>query len=408
MFVKQLLPALAAVAGLASAQSTCDKDWTINSQADAAALASCRSVKGNIVIGSTGDTEIDINGPTLLVGDFVAENNGRLLTLKSSSLQTIRGEMRLMNVTVMSSLGFTALNEVTSIKWQTLNALDALTFTAGVRTARNVSISDTFLRSLDGLNLFTVDTMFVNNNRRLTTWNSPMGNITDKLEINDNGGNALNVNLPSLTWAGNLVISNCTTFNVPSLKSVNDSIKFMSNSFQTFSAPNLTTVGRGSRGDISFVSNSGTSNISCPVLTSVAGGMLIANNTALEKLDGFPNLKTVGGAVKLRGSFKSISLPALSDVKGAFSAISAVDDMKDSCAVFAKQAPKGQGGNNQIQGKYDCGKDPAANSDTTGTGITGGGSGGSGGGGNAAAGFSVNMASVLGLTLVAAVYQMWL
>lgn len=406
MIPQQLLPVLAAIAGLASAQSTnpCDKDWDINSQADARALASCPSIRGNIVIGSVSDQEIDINGPTLLDGNFIAADNRRILSLKSSSLSRITGDFRLRNVTALASLTFPILSTVGSITFQSLPALDVLTFTTGVTSARNVTISDTFLRNFDGLNFLTVGTMFVDNNRRLTAWTSPMTNITTELRLNANGDNTLAVSLPNLSWAGALTISNVTSFEVPKLQVVNGSARFDSNFFKSFTAPNLTST---STQDISFVSNGALTNISMPALTSVAGGFLVANNTALQKIDGFPALKTVGGAVKFRGVFKEISLPALTDVKGAFDASSS-DDIATSCAKFAKQAPVAQGGNGQIQGKYDCVPLNAKSANDTGNGPAGTSGGTGGGGGNSAAGFSVNIASVLSLALVAAVYHAWL
>ena len=86
----------------------------------------------------------------------------------------------------------------------------------------------------------------------------------------------------------------------------------------------------------------------------------------------------------------------MNDVKGAFDAASTAD-IQSSCQAFDKLQP-GQGG--QIQGEYNCkGGVENANSDTSST------TGGANGSGNSAAGIAVNMAGVLGLTVVGLVFQ---
>ncbi len=180
-----------------------------------------------------------------------------------------------------------------------LTAIDVLTFSAGLKTAKSIVVSDTFLKSLDGIDVVSADSIDINNNRRLVEYTSALANLTTLLNINANGLD-LQVNFPNLIWIANMTISNVSSFSVPSLKTVNGSIRFDSNFFNSFSAPNLTSTATG---DVSFVSNAELTNITCPLLTSVGGGFLIANNTALQTVDGFDKLKTVGGAVNLRGNF---------------------------------------------------------------------------------------------------------
>ncbi len=89
-------------------------------------------------------------------------------------------------------------------------------------------------------------------------------------------------------------------------------------------------------------------------------------------------------------------------MKGAFDIVSTAD-IKTSCDAFNKLAPAANGGGGQIQGTYNCQSNVAnANSDTG----SGGKPGSSGNGnGNSAAGLTINMAAVLGLTLVAGLAQ---
>ncbi|CAK7219146.1 cell wall protein Ecm33 [Sporothrix bragantina] len=409
MFSKQILPVLAAAAGLATAASSSDTctqtTFTINSQADITNLLSCSTLTGNVVIGNQTDSTLDFTGIDEIDGDLTLLNNNLVSTLKSSSTTKITGAFHLQNLTTLSTLAFTELTSVGSINWVSLTAIDVLTFTAGIKTAKSIVVSDTFLSNLDGLDVVSADTININNNRRLVSYTSSLGNLTDLLNINANGLN-LQVSFPDLIWISNMTISNVSSFSVPSLQTVNGSMRFDSNFFTSFNAPNLTST---TSGDISFVSNAELTNITLPQLTSIGGGFLIANNTAQDKVNGFGKLKTVGGAINMRGNFTDIELPSLSDVKGAFDIVS-TGDISASCATFKKLAPSSQGGNGDIQGKYTCESNNAeANSDTnpTSTGSSSGSSAtGSSGNGNAAAGISVNSLAVLGLAGVAVIAQM--
>jgi hypothetical protein len=274
---------------------------TINSPADATALATaCKTFNGNILVNTGAQGVVDFNGLGQVKGDFVAEAAGFLTGLSSATLNSITGEFRLSNLTGLSSLAFTSLNSVGSIKWQALTALDTLTFgTPGITSAKDIIISDTFLSSLDGIDVTSLQNLDINNNHRLNKWDSPLANLSNVMNFLANGKD-MEVSFNSLTWIANMTIHNVTSFTVPALQTVNGSATFDSNQLVSFSAPNLTST---KSGNINFISNNALQNVTFPQLTSLGGALLIANNTALNKINGFPKLKTVGGAVKLRGNF---------------------------------------------------------------------------------------------------------
>lgn len=274
---------------------------TINSPADATALASaCKTFNGNILVSPDAQGMVDFSGLQQVKGDFVAENDGFLTGLSSSSLKSITGAFKLSNLTGLSSLAFTKLDSVGSISWIALTALDTLTFGApGVQTAKSIVIADTFLSSLDGIDVTTLQDLDINNNHRLVSWDSELNNLGNTMNFLSNG-NGFNVSFNKMTWIANMTINNVTNFAVPALQTINGTATFGANQFESFNAPNLTSTQSGS---IAFIGNNLLKNISLPQLTSLGGALLIANNTALETIDGFPKLKTVGGAVKLRGNF---------------------------------------------------------------------------------------------------------
>jgi hypothetical protein len=397
MFAKYLIPAVA-VLGAVSAQSSCKQTQVeINSTSDASTLASsCKTFTGNIVIGKGASGTIDFNGLTQLKGDLIAEDNANLNTL-SGSINSISGTFRLHNLIGLSGLKFEKLTSVDSIDWATLSALDTLDFgTTGLQSAKSIVIGDTFLSSLAGINVTSLEVLNINNCRRLQAIDLPLGNLSSTFDLQANGAaNNLNVTLNNLKWIANMSVQDTEKFLVPSLETVNGSLRFDQNLFQTFTAPNLTSI---QSGDISFVSNNKLTNLSFPQLTTMGGGLLIANNTLLDSIDGFNKLKSVGGAIKLRGNFTDVSFDALNDVKGAFD-LSSTNDISSVCDKLQELSPSKQGGGGQIQGVFHCqSNNSLANSDTGGntssTGTTGGGSGSSSGDDSAASGLVANFAMI--------------
>ncbi|KAI1092664.1 hypothetical protein F5B19DRAFT_199900 [Rostrohypoxylon terebratum] len=359
MFSKQLLTAATALSMASGVFGVgcSDATATIKSAADATQVASCDSIKGSVLIDTTAGPDIDLSGNLETIGgDLTAENNGLLNSLKSTSLTKIGGAFALKNVTKLSTLTFSALGEVGSIDWATLNALPEPTFgNPGITKAKSVTIADTFIESIDGINVESLTDMNINNNRRLTKFSTSIKSLSNTLYVQANGLN-LAMEMPNLEWIANMTIANVTSFSVPSLHTVNGSMRFDSNYFTDFIAANLTEI---QTGDLSFVSNPQVTNISIPKLTTIGGGFTIANNTALEKLDGFSSLNEIGGAVKVRGSFTDVELPDLKDVKGAFEVVS-TEDITNSCNSLSSY----KGG--VVQGDYDCrGKDANANDDTS-------------------------------------------
>jgi hypothetical protein len=363
----------------------------ISNQADATAAADCDTITHDVVFDIAAGPSIDLSGSLQEIGgSLIVKNNGLLQTLSSTSLKTIGDAFALNNVTSLTSLMFPALGEVGSIDWSTLSALPEPTFgTPGITKAKSVTIADTFCENLDGINVQQVTDMNINNNKRLSKFSTSIKTLSNALYINANGLN-LTMEMPNLEWIANMTIANVSSFSVPSLKAVNGSMRFDSNYFTNFIAANLTSI---QDGDLSFVSNPQLANISLPLLKKIGGGLTIANNTILTKVDGLNSLQNVGGAILMRGSFDEIDLPALKNVVGTAAFIS-TDDIDQSCDTLNKLS----GG--VIQGKVtQCQSDNASANNNTSSGDGGNDSGdGKGDGGNSAGSLaSVSMSTVVTL-----------
>lgn len=97
---------------------------------------------------------------------------------------------------------------------------------------------------------------------------------------------------------------------------------------------------------------------------------------------------------------RSVELPALDDVKGAFTVIS-TSDISSSCSKFNPKKPTAQGGNGHFQGTFNCQSNNAQAN--TGGNSTSGGSGNNTGSG--AAYFEYSMPVVLGLAAIGGMVQ---
>lgn len=301
--MKYIMPALA-VAGGALAQSSCgsaSSTTTITAGADASALSGCATYSGSIAIATGLGDAINIPGIKKINGDLVSTNNSQIPSISADSLQTIGGAFKLDGLTVLSTLSFPQLTQVESIQWNALAGLQGLSFSTGVQKANELNIQNTQLQSLDGINLQVVDTVYIANNNWLDDIQMQLGNITTSLTIESNGGNVSAI-FPNLIWANNMTFRNVSQIALNSLVSVNGSLGFYSNDFETLMCANLTNVGTN-KGDLTIVSNTNLNNVSMPSLKKVGGGFSIQNNTEYKVVDGFPMLATITGAFDLYGNF---------------------------------------------------------------------------------------------------------
>ncbi|KAK9466313.1 hypothetical protein V1512DRAFT_264349 [Lipomyces arxii] len=324
MIRKLLVLALASIASVSAQASACNEsEVTITTQADLDNLASCSTFGGNIILAETLGSAA-LNGIQEIMGNLVCSNNTQIASISAPQLTTIGGAFTLNGLTILTDLVFPVLETVGSINWITLPAVSQLTFTNGVTNCSNVLISDTDLTTLDGINLSSVSNLQINNNLNLDEITMGLTSISYQADISYNGNTA--VAFPDLLWAHNLTLQGISSISTPMMSVVNASYLLISNDFESFSAPNLTSVG-----GVAIEKNQDLRRISFPQLTTVgAAGIEIANNTDLESFT-FPKVTSVAGAIILDGDFFNASFPALNVVRGAVS----IDSEGDfDCSAF--------------------------------------------------------------------------
>lgn len=313
-FTKYILPALAfAGAALAQSNAVCNgPSITIQSSSDAAAIQDCQTYKGDIIIASSAAGTIAINGVQQITGSIKCNNATGLVAITSDQINSIGGDFSLQGLTILSTLQFDSLTSVNNIIWIGLPNLQGLNFAQGVQKANNLYISNTQLYNLEGIELSQIGIFNVNNNPYLNTINvNGLTNVTNALSFSANGRD-LQISFPHLEDAANLTFRDVSSVEMPSLNKVQGDMGIYTDLFTSFSAPNLTLID----GTLAFVDSPNLSKISMPILQGIGGGFLIANNTNLLSISGFPELQVIVGAIDFTGTFTEVKLPALRDVRG--------------------------------------------------------------------------------------------
>ncbi|KAL1978004.1 hypothetical protein VTN31DRAFT_863 [Thermomyces dupontii] len=342
-YTKYLLQALMA-SGLALAASKCDgsdKPITIQSQGDADDLGSCSTIKGDIHFHEDAAGDFTFSSIQKIEGSLIARGAANITSISAPQLSSIGDTFELQGLLRLTSLNFDELSSVGSIKFAALPELQGLQFTKGVTDAGSVSITNTGLVNLNGIELKTVGDFDITANKALQEINvNNLKNSTGLFNIAANSPK-LKVDLPNLAEGKNMTFRNTSDVQIPSLKSLSGQLAFIAVDQETIRAPNLTECG-----DLSLDNNRNLKNISFPRLTTINGGLSITHNNELTDIRGFPNLEKVTGAVDAVGKFEQVEFPALEQVSGGFNVqsnndfdCSQFDDLRD---------------NDAIQGTYEC------------------------------------------------------
>ena len=249
---------------------------------------------------------VSLDGVQKITGTLSYQDDASVQTFHASQLQST-GDMMLGNLTGLSQLSFGSISSVGNLNFTGLPAVSELSFgSTGITKAISILITNTGLNTLKGIDqLSQIGSFDINNNQFLNQIALNVDEITDSLDIgaNDVQGSGLSVSFPNLQTAGQMTFRNTSSIMLPSLANVSQNLGFYGNNFQSLATPNLTFAG-----GIVFVDNSQLTNISMPLLSTINGTngtYQIANNTALQSIDGFQNLSNVKGNLDFSGNFST-------------------------------------------------------------------------------------------------------
>lgn len=324
--------------------------FTATAQSDLDRLAGCEAVQGDILLqGDLGSAAIA--NVKVIYGDLEVFNATNLVALTGDSLTTITGELKLTGLTVLSTLSFANLESVGAINWVTLPNL-INTGLSKVTECNSILVSDTQLYSLDGINPSNVEIFNINNNFNMASISSNIETVSNALTVAFNGEGTV-VEFEDLVWANNLTFYSVSSISMPVIQGVNKSAGFFESSVEELEFPLITSIGA----DLTIENNDDLTHIDFSNVTSIGGGLVIANNTNLDSITNIDSIKTVQGAVILKGSFENVTMESLRTVRGAF-------DMDTTghadCTPFNQLAKKGA-----IQGDFSCKAAKAKNSSSS-------------------------------------------
>lgn len=222
-----------------------------------------------------------------------------LTSFAAPDLLVIEGNLTLTSCILLTDLTLGELTLVGNLKLENLPNLQSLNFTSGIRTADGISIVDTGLETLDGLEISSAsDGINISANTALTDISfSSLTNTSGLFNIQANSPK-MEVNLPSLAAVNDLTIENVSSFSMPGLYQVSGQLLIAGTSIDNFSSGSLQTAG-----SIIFTDNSLLNNISMPDLTSLSGDLVITGNEELKYITGFSGLNEVRGNIDVTGDY---------------------------------------------------------------------------------------------------------
>lgn len=278
---------------------TCTKDIEVTEPTPS---IECEVVKADIIVDSSVTGDLSLEGVKQLQGDLIIKNVS-INSISSSSINAISGKFVLDGCEFLQTLRMDSLTEVDEIQFINLRQLEGLAFgSSGELEINKITISDTFMDDLSGLNVVTVEDFLINNNGRMASFSSDLVNITGTSGLRIEGnGKEFELDLPKLTSATELQLQDIKSIKLPALKKLSQSLKLDDNRELTeLAAPNLTEIGEA----LSLINNRKFSNVSFPKLETIGGDFTIINNTAMETVAGFPELRTIGGGIRMGGNFE--------------------------------------------------------------------------------------------------------
>ncbi|RDL35878.1 Uncharacterized protein BP5553_06490 [Venustampulla echinocandica] len=336
--------AIILLAGLSNGDNcTSPSGFTIESQAAADALNNCSTITGDVNIQGNDLTQITLNGIEKIHGNLAASSCDGLQTISAPALSKISSNFTLSSLPLLASLNFPFLDNVNGgIYWDTLSELTDVSFgnlTApshelpGTNVDGDISISNTGISSLAFLNFTHYSnpaTISIKGNQRLSNVNlTGLSWGSNSLAIVNNGLSA-QIFLPDLRSVGAITIGNAGHIYIPSLSETLASMEMSNNTFNVFSAPNLTNIG----GSLIVRNNDLLDDLSIPLLTSAKGGITVANNAALHMINDLGQLWFCQGNITLSGYFSNVTLPSLRNIIGGFHLNSSNPDF--DCTTFDK------------------------------------------------------------------------
>lgn len=301
--------------GRNSLPEICRKDHHfIEASGDLLALGiQCGNISGSITFVNYEDSIIDFSDLESIGGSLIIENAASVVMIQGNKLRRIGGAFIIKNMTSLVAIELPYLKHVNAIEWKVVPILTTARMDDDVEDVNSIIISDSSLAAINGFQKVKKLEIFdINNNRYLEIIKANVESVTRQIRVHANA-KELELELPQLMTAQNITIRDTSMIELPKLEKVENSLEFIENHFSKLALPNLKTIG----GTLGIMQNNMLSNADFGNVTDIQGGLVVANNTRLEKIDFLQKLRQIGGAIYFEGKFQDTDFPVLKMVKGS-------------------------------------------------------------------------------------------
>lgn len=218
--------------------------------------------------------------------------------LTASSLSSIGGSFTLNNLIFFTAMAMDSLSNAGSLNFTMVPNLGVAIFDNKIRNTGSITIVNTSLSSLKGIEVDSVGDFTVADNQLLANLTmESITNMTGSFYI-DGERNDVAVNFPNLVTATDLTFEDVASISLPSLASVTNKLNVTSQYISNFSAPSLVTGG-----SVSFQNSDMLTNISMPELKTLSEDLVISGPALFEHINGFPKLSKIQGDLTLVGNY---------------------------------------------------------------------------------------------------------
>lgn len=274
----------------------------------------CReNIKGDIVVAKTYPNEsLDLGSISSISGNILIADCVGLSVVHFPELKRIDGTITVTNLAQLNAIIMPMLKSIKSLIWTKLPTLRDALIGRRLGKLEDLIIDGTALLDLDFLNgLEEVESMDINNNPYLQRIELEIRKVNKRLNIYSNyDGTDVRLNL--LKSCGELLIKSVDSLHLDNLLSVDRSVTFVDNSLSHLNMKRLKRV----NGTVSLISNPNLESVDIPVLSEVKGGIFVANNTKMRKLNRFSSLDKKSAMFSYEGPMHNWEIPYLRLIGG--------------------------------------------------------------------------------------------
>lgn len=262
-------------------------------------------------------------------------------------------------MTQLSTVSFGSLTNIDGeLNWQSIPNLGGLTFGNGVQRIQTVTILDTQIQDLSGINLKSAQSVTIGQNSRLNKLSWQLSSVDGNLILDGNGGGAgFDATFGNLMTVGSMTVNSVSSLAINSLRNATGLLAVQTSTLQSLSAPNLTSTG-----GLTISSNQNLNNISMPLLKTINGSLLLNNDPMLTGNISFPALTNIRSAINATGAFNELLLPQINTIAGAVY-IKSTGHLTQTCAAI-----KSDKANNVFMTNPTCSGAAASQSGSSGSG----------------------------------------